>query len=133
MKREYFIISGFCSCIVAFVLYFADGPGYWTQFILLFLIPSLLTFAPMLWLLSDRYMPKLPSRLSVPARILLMFLPIVVIIFQLFIVGAWAISFIDWPVPVLVHFWGYFFLIGLVCTITVLLRMAAPQPQQQVS
>jgi hypothetical protein len=93
----------------------------------------MLTFAPMLWLLSDRYIPKLPLRLPVPVRILLMFLPLILIIYQLFIVGGWAISFMDWPVPATLHFWGYFFLVGLVCSITVLSRFSAPRPQQQVS
>lgn len=123
MKRNYFILSGFCSCIAAFVLYFIQGPVYWTISLFLLLLFSLLTVASMLWRLSDRYRIK-NSSLPVALRMFLVFLPVVFLLVQLCALTTWAITFTDGPMPLYVHLWGYFFLVGFACTISLLSRLA---------
>lgn len=128
MKREYFILSGFCAFLIGSVLYFTYETANPRNFILFLLIPSLLTFAPMLGILQDRNgnKPGLPYILPVGARLLLMFFQLLLVLYQFLMVIAWIISFREWPVAADVQFMGYFFLVGMVCSLTMLYRLAQP-------
>jgi hypothetical protein len=129
MKREYFIVSGFGACIAASILYFAQGPADGRHFTLNLLIPSLLTFVPMLGALAEGagHKSKLPSILPVGVRLLLFFFQLLLILFQFLVFVAWMIACTDQPDMIEIHLWGYFFLIGLICSIVMMYRLVAPR------
>jgi hypothetical protein len=90
----------------------------------------------MLWVLRDKLgqKPKLPSALPVGLRLLLIFGQLFLILYQFIMVLSWlTLPLREWPVPADVHLLCYFFLVGLVCSIIMLPRLAAPRPQQQIS
>jgi hypothetical protein len=130
MKREYLILSGICSGIVGSVLYFTHGYGSGHNFTFYLLIPSLLTFVSMLGIMLERHgqTQKLLSMLPVGVRLLLMFFQLALVLYQFFMFVAWVtVPYREWPVAADIHFIGYFFLVGMVCSIIMLSRLAAPR------
>jgi hypothetical protein len=123
------LLSGFCSCLVAFVLYFTKGTGDWGYFIFPLLIPSILTLAGMLWVLSDKYgyRFKLPAALPIAIKAPLIAFIVVVAFFQLIVVAGSVMKFTNRYIPLLFHFWSYFMLAGFVCSIIILYRLTEPQ------
>jgi uncharacterized membrane protein len=85
-----------------------SGIKNWIGFIFLFLIPSLLTLATILFPFIKRYKLKLQlNETATPLKVVLISLSVLLILYQLFMVSLWVSSFSERSFPDL-HFWGYF-------------------------
>jgi len=134
LKRQYItravIISGVCSCLITFFLFFKkewEQIDDWESFVFILLIPAALTLTIMSFFLFERL--KSLETLRIEWKVVLIALMVALTLYQFFFVSEWVRSLFESHVKRVIHFWCYFLSVGFVCSIATLYQITKPAKQ----
>lgn len=125
------IVSGILSLLLSLYLHFHTMEQVaWTKFILLVTAPALLTLLLFALYLSDKMNHLFTARvmtLATAVKVLLISVSIALMFVQLFAFSGWFMSVVEGRrLPAVMHFLGYFFMVGLVYNVYTLYQLTRP-------